>query len=139
MPYTNCISLNIAINELDLFDNIEFKYLKKLLNPSVDYDDYDFEVDIQENPDNEKPMFEYYCITVVNFDLENPSYDAEDPWCRENKYIRFTKRYEYNGSSIRALQFMDLYEESEESCDDEDEESEESCDDEDEEVVPVDR
>ena len=118
MPYTNCISLNIAI-ELDLFDNIEYKYLKKLLNPSVDYDDYDFEVDIQRNPDDEEPMFEYYCIKVVKFDLENPKYDAEDPWCKENKYIRFTKRYEYNNSSIRALQFMNLWidDEDEESCD----------------------
>jgi len=109
MPYTNCINLNYAINELDLFDNIEYKYLKKLLNPSVDYDDYDFEVDIQDNPDDEKPRFETYCITVVKFDLENPKYDAEDPWCRENKYIRFTKRYEYNGSSIMGLNFGNLW------------------------------
>ena len=121
MPYTNCINLNYAINELDLFDNIEFKYLKTLLNPSTDYDDYDFEVDIEENPNDETPMFETYCITVVKFDLENPNYDAEDPWSRENKYITFTKRYEYNGSSIMGLNFGNLWtdEESEYDSDEE--------------------
>mgnify|MGYP001264516994 CR=1 FL=1 len=132
MSYTNCINLNYAINELDLFDNIEYKYLKKLLNPSVDYDDYDFEVDIQDNPDNEKPRFETYCITVVKFDLENPNYDAEDSWNRENKTIRFTKRYEYNGSSIMGLNFGNLWIDEETS--DEDEEYDEY-----DEVVPVSR
>ena len=116
MSYTNCINLNIAI-ELDLFDNIEFKYLKKLLNPSVDYDDYDFEVDIQDIGTTSNG----YAITVVKFDLENPNYNPEDPWSRENKYIRFTKRYEYNGSSIMGLNFGNLWidEESESDSDEE--------------------
>jgi len=119
MQYTNCISLNTAINELDLFDNIEFKYLKKLLNPSVDYDNYDFEVYIEENPDDEEPISRY-CITVVKFDLENPNYNPKDSWCRENKYIRFTKRYEYNCSSIMALNFMNLVIEDSEDEDEDD-------------------
>ena len=126
MPYINCISLNYAINELDLFDNIEYKYLKKLLNPSVDYDDSDFEVDIQDIGMTSNG----YAITVVKFDLENPNYDAEDPWSRENKYIRFTKRYEYSGSSIMGLNFGNIWID-EETSDEEEEYNEE--------VVPVSR
>ena len=118
MSYTNCINLNYAINELDLFDNIEFKYLKTLLNPSTDYDDYDFEVDIKETPDDET-LISQYCITVVKFDLDNPDYNPKDPWCRENKYIRFTKRYEYNGSSIMALNFINLWTDEESDSDEE--------------------
>ena len=53
MPYTNCVSLDLAIKELDLFDNIKFKYLKYLFTKDIDLEEWDFEVDI-ENIEEEK-------------------------------------------------------------------------------------
>ncbi len=110
MCYTNCITLTTAL-ELDLFENIEYKYLKKLLNigvdASIDYDEYDFEVEIENIPDDTIEAWE--CCTRITFEIEDKKYE---------------KLYTYNNSSITALQFANLYEEIEsedfdEYCDEE--------------------
>ena len=121
MPYTNCVSLDFAIKELDLFDNIKFKYLKYLFTKDIDLEEWDFEVDIEniEDPELSASM----CKKVVSFELENPEYKKD--WFysfQKEKYITFTKEYEYHNSSAMALIFLDLCEESE---DEEEEESEE--------------
>lgn len=121
MPYTNCVSIDFAINELDLFDNIEFKYLKHLFNKNIDREDWDFEVDIENIKDPELGCC--MCKTVIKFEIENPEYIEEGGFYphQNKKSYSFTKEYEYNSSSAYAFIFMDLYEESE----DEEEESEE--------------
>lgn len=121
MPYTNCVSLDFAINQLDLFDNIEFKYLKHLFNKNIDREEWDFEVDIEDIEDPELGCC--MCKTVIKFDIDNPHY--KEDWFysyQKEKYYSFTKEYEYNSSSAYALMFLDLNEESE------DEEEEEADD-----------
>ena len=44
MPYTNCITLNQAIYDLDLFDDLKFSDVKQFYkNKNLVFDDYDFE------------------------------------------------------------------------------------------------
>ena len=122
MPYNNFVSLEYAINELDLFDNIKFKYLKDLFTKDTDLEDWGFEVDIE---DIALPYSSANCCmrkTEVKYELENPEYKEGGfyPYQKE-KYYSFTKEYEYNSSSAYGFTFMNLYEESE----DEEEESEE--------------
>ena len=67
MSYTNCVSLKTAL-KLDLFDDIEYKHLKDLLTPTMDYDEYDFQVEIIECP-NEYKKIGYERKTVIRFTL----------------------------------------------------------------------
>jgi hypothetical protein len=125
MPYTNCVSLEFAINELDLFDNIEFKYLKHLFKKNIDREEWDFEVDIEDIALPYSSANCCMCKTVVKFELENPEYKEDLYYSyQKEKYYSFTKEYEYNSSSGYALMFLDLNEESEEE-ESEEEESEE--------------
>jgi len=118
MPYNNFVSLEYAINQLDLFDNIKFKYLKYLFNKNTDFEEWGFEVDIEDIEDPE--LRDWMCKTVVSFDLDNPDFIEELGYNQnEEKYITFTKEYVYNGSSPCAINFMNLY------FEDEEEESEE--------------
>jgi len=131
MPYTNCVSLEFAINQLDLFDNIEFKYLKHLFIKDIDREDWDFEVDIEDIALPYSSANCCMCKTVVKFELENPEYIEEGgfyPHQKEKSYS-FTKEYVYNGSSEMALIFMDLCEESEDEEEESEEEEEEEPDD----------
>jgi len=85
------------------------------------WEEWDFEVDIENIEDPE--LSAWMCKTVVKFELENPEY--KEDWFysfQKEKYITFTKEYEYHNSSAMALIFLDLCEESE---DEEEEESEE--------------
>jgi len=128
MPYTNCVSLDFAIKELDLFDNIKFKYLKYLFTKDIDLEEWDFEVDIENIALPYSSANCCMCKTVVKFELENPEY--KEDWFysfQKEKYITFTKEYEYHNSSAMALIFLDLCEESE---DEEEEESEEESEEE---------
>ena len=127
MPYTNCVSLEFAINELNLFYKVEFKYLKYLLNKNTDYEE-NFEVEIEDIKDPE--LGRCMCEKIISFELENPHYEKE--LCRRftpihsKKYITFTKEYGYESGSGYDLIFMGLYEESEDEEDEESEEEEES-------------
>jgi len=91
MSYTNCISLTTAL-KLDLFDDIEYKHLKDLLTPTMDYDNYDFEVKIEDLPNNE----DYYYYIKFSFTLG---------------YTKFEKIYGVNIGSVRAYQIGELWEE----------------------------
>jgi hypothetical protein len=90
--YTNCISLNYAMFELDLFDEVPTKYLKSFLkNKCLDWDEYDFEVEI-----TDIEITDINCTdncTDIQFELDGKS---------------FRKNYRYESSSIRVLQFEDL-------------------------------
>ena len=75
--YTNCITLQFAINELDLFDEIPFKNMKYLYNnPRWSVIDTDFEVSIE---DLVIEVVEGgrtdWCRSLVRFWFENPNYD----------------------------------------------------------------
>ena len=109
MPYTNAVSFNFALNELDLFDDIKGIYLKQYFKKGLDLDEYDFEIEIVDiEVEDELP---YMCNTQITFDLCNPDGPYPD--------LTFTKKYRYNNSSPYALIFVDL------NMDEEDEESDE--------------
>jgi hypothetical protein len=120
MPYTNCITLNQAIYDLDLFDDLKFSDVKQFYQQSknLDFDDLDFEVDIQDVVDDDKRSICWNCVEI-SFYL-----DVEDYW-GELKPKEFSKTIRYNTSSALALILLNLYEESDEESEEEsDEESE---------------
>lgn len=95
--YNNCISITQALY-FDLFDNISYKWLKLILDPSIDRDEWDFQVHI-EDLDCE---IQGYCITKFTFDLKiskiTSSYNANG-FTTEYKTKTFTKTIEYQCSS----------------------------------------
>lgn len=124
MPFTNCVSFNYALHQLDLFDNIEGKYLKYYFQGKLDLDEYDFEVDIEEvEKEDSKRGF----VLIVEYQLKNPKWIYNKNVLGNNflniydipEYITFTTELDYHESSpLAILIHQDLYEES----DDEEEE-----------------
>ena len=94
--YTNCINITQALY-FDLFDDISYKWLKLVLDPSVDRDEYDFEVDIEDLP-SDRPTF-----AIVKFTFELAKVD-DVRWGRTRySHKTFTKTIEYNTSSELAM------------------------------------
>ena len=122
MPYTNCITLNQAIYDLDLFDDLKFSDVKQFYkNKNLDFDDYDFRVDIQDVSIDEDKQSMCWRSVEISFWLDVREYDG---W-GEIKPKKFSKTIRYNTSSEMALILLNLYEESEEESEEEsDEESE---------------
>lgn len=120
--YTNCITLQYAIDELDLFDEIPFKNMKYLYNnPRWSVIDADFEVKIEdlepEYRENSRDI--NWCRTLVRFWLENPNYDGKwscpnpdgnenPPPLTDEKYLTFEKIYRYKPDSHYGLLFLEL-------------------------------
>ena len=109
MGYTNCLTIG-QMKELDLFDNISYKYIKDIINN----DDSDINVEI-EDLDCDRVA---YCKTRFTFEISQGKMYS---WDTKDTYKKFVVEKEYNGSSIFALLMLNLYEEE----DDEEEEEEE--------------
>ena len=114
MPFSNCVSFNYALHQLDLFDEIEGKYLKYYFQGNLDLDEYDFEVDIEEvEKEDSKRGF----VLIVEYQLKNPK------WVYNNKvninwknimdipeYITFNTELDYHTNSpLAILIHQDLY------------------------------
>ena len=134
MGYTNCISIEKALY-FDLFDDIPYKWLKLILDPSVDREEYDFEVIIEDIP-VEKVVEGFFitspdCRTTFTFDLKmsktKPSYNANG-YTTEYITKTFTKTIEYGSSSTFAMTLLDMKEEEEEEEEEDEEEEEEEKD-----------
>lgn len=106
MGYTNCLIVS-QMKELDLFDNISYKYIKDIIN----HDDDDIEVEI-EDIDCDR---ECYCKTQFKFSIRQ-LYD-ERFGKKYYKDATFTVVKEYNSSSAFALMMIELDEEEEEEED----------------------
>ena len=113
MGYTNCLMVS-QMKELDLFDNISYKYIKNIIK----HDDDDIEVEI-ERLDCDRVA---YCRTRFTFKISQGKVYV---WDTEDTYKEFVVEKEYNNSSAYALMMLELYEESDEE-DDEDTDDEDS-------------
>jgi hypothetical protein len=95
--YTNVISINQALY-FDLFDDIEYKWLKIVLDPALDREDEcDFEVEIEDLPCDRLA----FCKIKFTFELQM----VDDIRWGETYYKtqKFSKTIEYNGSSAFAM------------------------------------
>ena len=119
MGYTNCISIEKALY-FDLFDDIPYKWLKLILDPSIDREEYDFEVEIEDLPCARIA----FCITKFTFDLR--MVDDIRFGVTHYKTATVTKTIEYNNSSELAMTLCDMKEEEEEEEEEEAEEDETS-------------
>ena len=108
MGYTNCLMVS-TMKELDLFDNIPYKYIKNIINN----DDDDIEVEIE---DLECDRIAY-CKTRFTFEIS-----------QGKTHKKFVVETEYNGSSCFGMLMSNLIEDDEEESDDEEEEEEEESD-----------
>ena len=129
MPFSNCVSFNYALHQLDLFDEIEGKYLKYYFQGNLDLDEYDFEVDIEEV---EKEGSRRGYVLIVEYELKNPNWvyrNNEIGWknvMNIPEYITFTTELDYHANSPLAwLIGQDLYEETEDEEEEDEEEDEE--------------
>ena len=125
MGYPNCISIEQALY-FDLFDDINYKWLKLILDPSIDRDEWDFEVEIEDIP-VEKEVEGFFitspdCRTTFTFDLRK----VDDVRLGETYYKTktFTKTIDYGGSSGFAMTLCSMKD------DDTEEEEEEEKDEE---------
>lgn len=101
MGYPDCLMIS-QMKELDLFDNILYKYIKDIIN----HDDDDIEVEI-EDVDCDRPA---YCRTRFKFEIDLG---------RGNGILKVDLEKEYNSSSPYALMMCEL-----DKTDDEEEEDE---------------
>jgi len=108
MVYTNCLMVS-QMKELNLFDNISYKYIKNIIN----HDDDDIEVEI-EDLDCDRIA---WCRTRFTFEISQGKMYS---WDTEDTYKKFVVEKEYNGSSPYALMMCQL------DTDDEEEEEEEN-------------
>ena len=126
MGYTKCLMLPTMKN-LDLFDNISYKYIKDIIN-----DDDDF-IDVEiERLDCDRVA---WCKTQFKFSI--PQLYDERFGEKYYKDATFTVVKEYNSSSAFALMMCELDEEEEEeedktdtedsSTDEEEEDEDEIC------------
>lgn len=131
MPFTNCVSFNYALHQLDLFDEIEGKYLKYYFQGNLDLDAYDFEVDIEEV---EKEGSRRGYVLIVEYQLKNPKWIYNKNALGDSflniydipEYITFTTELDYDANSPLAwLIGQDLYEETEDEEEEESDEEEE--------------
>jgi hypothetical protein len=110
--YTNCISLE-QMEYLDLFDNIPYKVVKKIVKMD---DDTDFQVEIKDLPHDDYNK----CFTSFKFTLEIDISQGSLPLMVEKHYCVIK---EYVGSSPMAMFIgenltIEVEEEEEEECDD---------------------
>lgn len=111
--YNNCISIEQALH-FNLFDDISYKWLKLVLDPSVDMDEYDFEVEIEDLP-CDRPAF-----AIVKFTFELAKVDDVILGRTRYSHKKFTKTIEYNTSSELSMMLcgmVDSYVDSEDSED----------------------
>ena len=106
MVYTNCLMVS-QMKELDLFDDIEYKYIKNIIK----HDDDDIEVEIEDLDCDRVAWCKTRFTFWLNFNLCG---------CSTN-ILRIVEK-EYNGSSAYALMMIELYEEGEEEEEDEEDE-----------------
>ena len=111
--YTNCITLE-QMEWLDLFDEIPYKVVKKLVKL---HDETDFEVEIKDLPNDDYKM----CSTSFKFTLEIDISQGSLPLMVEKHYCVIK---EYNSSSLMAMYIGEnlVYPESEEEEEEEEEE-----------------
>ena len=111
MGYTKCLMVS-TMKELDLFDDISYKYIKNIIND----DDDDIEVEI-EYLDCDRVA---WSRTKFTFEISQGKVYS---WDTEDTYKKFVVEKEYNSSSAYALMMLELQEEDdeEEEEDDEDE------------------
>lgn len=109
MIYTTCISINDALF-FDLFDEIEFKYLKDILTGTNDYDDHIIDITIKITPHecdccaNAEMNYEIEGITYTTSFIYRKSYPAG---IKMEQIIQFADQ-EYDSDDDE-----DLYEEEE--------------------------
>ena len=96
MGYTNCLMIS-QMKELDLFDDIKYKYIKNFIK----HDDDDIKVEIEDLECDRVA----WCKTRFKFEIDLGS---------GNGILKIDLEKEYNSSSPYALMMMDLYEEEEE-------------------------
>jgi hypothetical protein len=128
MPYTECITYNQAIYDLDLFDDLKFSDVKQFYccketnrqNKNLDFDECDFRVDIQDVSIDEDKQSMCWRSVEISFWLDVREYDG---W-GEIKSKKFSKTIRYNTSSEMALIMLNMYEESDEESEEESEEEE---------------
>ena len=109
MGYTNCLMVSI-MKQLNLFDNISYKYIKDIINDDDDL----IEVEIKDL-DCDRIA---YCKTRFKFSI--PQLIDERFGEKYYKDAKFVVEKEYNGSSPFALMMIELYEEDEEEEEEED-------------------
>lgn len=103
--YTNCISIDKALY-FDLFDDIDYKWLKLILDPSIDRQEWDFEVEIEDKPVEKDVDMRFDCRTTFTFELKK--IDDVRFGITYYKTKTFTKTIEYGGSSGFAMTLGDL-------------------------------
>lgn len=108
MDYTNCITLEQML-WLELFDEVPYKHIKKILKM---HGETDFEVEIVNIPNNEN-LCPTWCTTSFKFLLEIDISQGSLPLMVEK---RFTVIKSYSSSSPMALYILEnlVEEESEE-------------------------
>ena len=109
MGYTNCLMVS-QMKELDLFDNIPYKYIKNIIEDG----DYDIEVEIRDLECD----IEGYCKTRFTFEI---SQGKTHSWDTKDTYKKFVVEAEYNGSSCFALLMCGLDDGEEDEDEDDDE------------------
>ncbi len=102
--YTNCLMIS-QMKELDLFDNISYKYIKDIINR--DYDD--IEVEIEDLACDR----ECYCKTRFTFELNINVSGGCMPIMVDKEFV---VEQEYNGSSAYALMMCQLQDVDESEC-----------------------
>jgi len=110
------------MKELNLFDDIKYKYVKNLIE---DGDDYDVDVEI-EDLDCDR---EAWCKTRFTFNLNIDVSGGSSPIIVDRKFV---VEKEYNGSSPYALMMCQLHEDEDEEEEEDEEEDEEEKDEEEE-------
>jgi hypothetical protein len=106
MGYTNCLMVS-QMKELDLFDNISYKYIKDIINN--DYDDIEVEI---EDLECDRVA---WCKTRFKFEIDLGS---------GNGILKVVVEKEYNGSSAYALMMCQIDTDDERLTDEEEEEEE---------------
>jgi hypothetical protein len=115
MVYPDWLTIS-QMKKLGLFDNIEYKYIKNIIENDEDEIDIEIE-DIKSNN-------EWTCKTRFTFKISQGKVYV---WDTEDTYKTFVVEQVYNGSSPYAYMMMDLYgwDENEEDEEEEEEEEEE--------------
>ena len=121
MPYSNCLSVEQALY-FELFDDIKYEWLKEVLDPKMDRDEYDFEVEIEDIPNDENT--ENYKTTQFTFELRKIDYIRFGETHYKTKTFVVNKTYAYN--SPYAMSLGNQYEDTDDEEDEEDEEEEKS-------------
>ena len=111
MTYLNCISITQALY-FDLFDDIPYKWLKEVLNPKNNNNEYDFEIELEVLEHDR----EAYRKIKFTFELRM-KYDEEKYYYTK----KFEKIIEYNTSSEIALELREFNKEEEEEEEEEEE------------------